>query len=121
VAHREHRYPVTITWTGNRGTGTSAYRAYDRAHDIAAADDQGRGLRVDPCPRSLCLTSEKNLHYLRHCERREAIHLRQGAAARWIASSLHSSQRRDLAVERSTSRPRRHDDKVMSTACAQFL
>jgi organic hydroperoxide reductase OsmC/OhrA len=32
---REHRYQVTTTWTGNRGTGTSGYRAYGRDHDIA--------------------------------------------------------------------------------------
>lgn len=28
--HREHRYAVTATWTGNRGTGTSGYRDYAR-------------------------------------------------------------------------------------------
>jgi organic hydroperoxide reductase OsmC/OhrA len=32
-----HRYRMTIAWTGNRGTGTSSYRAYDRAHEIRAA------------------------------------------------------------------------------------
>jgi organic hydroperoxide reductase OsmC/OhrA len=31
-----HTYSVTVTWTGNRGTGTSGYRDFDRAHDIAA-------------------------------------------------------------------------------------
>jgi organic hydroperoxide reductase OsmC/OhrA len=34
---RTHRYAVTVTWTGNRGGGTSGYRDYDRDHDIAAA------------------------------------------------------------------------------------
>jgi organic hydroperoxide reductase OsmC/OhrA len=34
---REHRYQLTITWTGNRGTGTSGYRAYGRDHEISAA------------------------------------------------------------------------------------
>jgi organic hydroperoxide reductase OsmC/OhrA len=34
---REHRYQLTITWTGNRGTGTSGYRAYGREHEISAA------------------------------------------------------------------------------------
>jgi organic hydroperoxide reductase OsmC/OhrA len=33
---REHRYKVTTTWTGNRGTGTSGYRAYGREHEISA-------------------------------------------------------------------------------------
>jgi len=31
---REHRYLVEVRWTGNRGSGTSGYRAYDRAHEI---------------------------------------------------------------------------------------
>ncbi len=33
---KEHRYTATITWTGNRGTGTSGYTAYDRDHTIGA-------------------------------------------------------------------------------------
>ena len=33
---REHRYQVTIAWTGNHGTGTSGYRAYARDHEISA-------------------------------------------------------------------------------------
>jgi organic hydroperoxide reductase OsmC/OhrA len=33
---RTHRYELTVTWTGNRGTGTSGYRAYSRAHEVTA-------------------------------------------------------------------------------------
>jgi organic hydroperoxide reductase OsmC/OhrA len=33
---RTHSYPVTVSWTGNRGTGTSSYRDYDRAHLLRA-------------------------------------------------------------------------------------
>jgi organic hydroperoxide reductase OsmC/OhrA len=33
---RTHRYDVTMTWTGNRGTGTSGYRDYGRDHEIGA-------------------------------------------------------------------------------------
>lgn len=36
MAHGEHRYGVTVTWTGNRGSGTSSYRAYGRDHEITA-------------------------------------------------------------------------------------
>ena len=32
----EHGYELTVTWTGNTGTGTSAYRAYSRAHTVSA-------------------------------------------------------------------------------------
>ncbi|HVA38102.1 MAG TPA: OsmC family protein [Candidatus Dormibacteraeota bacterium] len=31
---REHFYNVTVTWTGNLGTGTSSYQAYERSHEI---------------------------------------------------------------------------------------
>ncbi|TCO64292.1 OsmC family protein [Actinocrispum wychmicini] len=30
-----HTYQVTVTWTGNLGTGTSGYRDFTRDHDIA--------------------------------------------------------------------------------------
>lgn len=33
---REHAYRTTVRWTGDRGTGTSAYRAYARDHEIGA-------------------------------------------------------------------------------------
>ncbi len=32
---RDHTYSVTVTWTGNTGTGTASYRSYQRAHEIA--------------------------------------------------------------------------------------
>ncbi|HTQ53768.1 MAG TPA: OsmC family protein [Bryobacteraceae bacterium] len=41
-----HRYPVTVTWTGNTGTGTSSYRGYQRSHEITA------GTRKPPIPGS---------------------------------------------------------------------
>jgi organic hydroperoxide reductase OsmC/OhrA len=33
---RQHVYEVAVEWTGNRGTGTSNYRAYGREHEIRA-------------------------------------------------------------------------------------
>jgi organic hydroperoxide reductase OsmC/OhrA len=33
---RIHSYEISVAWTGNRGTGTSGYRAYERAHDVTA-------------------------------------------------------------------------------------
>jgi len=32
-----HQYKLSIIWTGNKGAGTSHYRAYDRDHLIQAA------------------------------------------------------------------------------------
>jgi organic hydroperoxide reductase OsmC/OhrA len=34
---KQHTYAVEIRWTGNRGTGTSGYRAYSRDHLITAS------------------------------------------------------------------------------------
>jgi organic hydroperoxide reductase OsmC/OhrA len=33
---RDHSYNTSIVWTGNRGTGTSSYRAYERSYDLSA-------------------------------------------------------------------------------------
>lgn len=35
---REHSYAATVVWTGDRGTGTSAYQAYSRAHEVRHLD-----------------------------------------------------------------------------------
>lgn len=37
MLHQDHRFATSLTWTGNKGTGTSAYRAYGREHEITAA------------------------------------------------------------------------------------
>jgi organic hydroperoxide reductase OsmC/OhrA len=31
---RTHRYEPTVRWTGDRGSGTSGYRAYGRDHEV---------------------------------------------------------------------------------------
>jgi organic hydroperoxide reductase OsmC/OhrA len=36
VADKRHAYSIRLDWTGNLGAGTSAYRAYSRAHEIGA-------------------------------------------------------------------------------------
>lgn len=52
--NRTHNYDLTVKWTGNRGTGTSKYDAYDRSHTIikdGKADIQGSS---DPAFRGDC-------------------------------------------------------------------
>lgn len=34
---REHHYEATLTWTGNTGTGTSSYRAYERSYEVVVS------------------------------------------------------------------------------------
>lgn len=36
MAHREHHYQVQVEWTGNKGSGTTSYKAYDRDYVICA-------------------------------------------------------------------------------------
>jgi organic hydroperoxide reductase OsmC/OhrA len=36
MADKTHRYEVELEWTGDRGSGTSAYAAYERAHVLSA-------------------------------------------------------------------------------------
>jgi organic hydroperoxide reductase OsmC/OhrA len=37
MADKTHHYQTRTVWTGNTGTGTSGYHAYERAHEISAA------------------------------------------------------------------------------------
>jgi len=51
---RPHAYEVSVAWTGNRGAGTSGYRAYGRDHDVRApglppiAGSSDRAFHGDP-------------------------------------------------------------------------
>lgn len=36
MTERTHAYAVAVEWVGNRGSGTTDYRAYDRTHRISA-------------------------------------------------------------------------------------
>lgn len=38
MLHDEHRFTTHVVWSGNRGSGTSTYRAYGRDHEIVAPE-----------------------------------------------------------------------------------
>jgi organic hydroperoxide reductase OsmC/OhrA len=38
MTYGEHKYSVSVHWTGNKGSGTSAYREYGRNHVIRAGN-----------------------------------------------------------------------------------
>ena len=70
---RTHEYTAEIRWTGNRGTGTSGYRDYDRAHDVSAqgkatiAGSSDPAFRGDPArwnPEELLVASLAQCHML---------------------------------------------------------
>ncbi len=71
--NRDHAYVVTVNWTGNRGAGTSGYRGYARAHDIAApgkpsipasSDPAFQGDRTRYNPEELLVASLSSCHML---------------------------------------------------------
>ncbi|RSN02660.1 peroxiredoxin [Nonomuraea sp. WAC 01424] len=76
---RNHTYNTTVTWTGNQGTGTSGYRDYSRAHDLAAegppviAGSSDPAFRGDPArwnPEQFLVGSLSQCHmlsYLHQC------------------------------------------------------
>jgi len=70
---KTHRYGTTVEWTGNRGSGTSSYRAYDRNHRIIApgkpdipgsADPAFRGAPDRYNPEELLVASLSACHML---------------------------------------------------------
>ena len=68
-----HHYNIKITWSGNRGSGTSAYKAYDRSHTISVSgkpDIQGssdaafRGDKTKHTPEDLFVSTLSTCHML---------------------------------------------------------
>src|SRR5678816_2274924 len=69
----QHHYTLTIQWTGNKGTGTSHYRAYERSHTIfvdnktelsASSDPAFRGDKSKHNPEELLVASLSSCHML---------------------------------------------------------
>ena len=70
---KEHYYNTSIVWTGNRGTGTSNYRAFDRCHTVSVAnkpdilgssDPAFRGDKSKYNPEELLVASLASCHML---------------------------------------------------------
>ena len=68
-----HRFAVTVEWTGNLGPGTSNYRAYSRNHEISGAgkavvagssDPAFRGDAARYNPEELLIASLSSCHML---------------------------------------------------------
>jgi len=76
---KQHHYKTTIHWTGNKGTGTSSYRNYERSHTIevqnktvieGSSDPAFRGDQTKHNPEELFLSSLSSCHmlwYLHFC------------------------------------------------------
>ena len=70
---KTHTYETLVTWTGNRGTGTSGYRDYGREHEVTAdgppmiPGSSDPSFRGDPArwnPEQLLVVSLSQCHML---------------------------------------------------------
>jgi len=70
---KEHHYLTQLRWTGNRGEGTTNYRAYDRDHVLSAggkpeiagsSDPSFRGNPLRYNPEELLVASLSSCHLL---------------------------------------------------------
>ena len=76
---KHHHYKTTIEWTGNKGSGTSNYRDYERSHTISvenkpviegSSDPAFRGDKAKYNPEEMLLSSLSSCHmlwYLHFC------------------------------------------------------
>ncbi|SIQ27177.1 Organic hydroperoxide reductase OsmC/OhrA [Chryseobacterium sp. RU37D] len=77
--NKHHHYKTTIQWTGNKGSGTSGYRDYERSHTISvenkttiegSSDPAFRGDKTKYNPEEMLLSSLSSCHmlwYLHFC------------------------------------------------------
>lgn len=75
---KHHHYKTAIEWTGNKGSGTSNYRDYERSHTISvenkpviegSSDPAFRGDKTKYNPEEMLLSSLSSCHMLwyLHC------------------------------------------------------
>jgi len=82
---KDHQYSTTVTWTGNKGSGTMDYRSYDRDYvisvkgkaDISGSSDSAfLGDKSKYNPEDLLLASLSSCHmlwYLHLCSKNEIV------------------------------------------------
>ncbi len=70
---KTHTYALTVIWTGNTGTGTSGYQAFERSHDVTidgkptiagSADPAFRGATDRWNPEELLVAALSQCHML---------------------------------------------------------
>lgn len=68
-----HHYKITVNWTGNTGSGTANYNAYERSHEVVikgkkklqcSSDSPFNGDKKKHCPEELFIASLSSCHML---------------------------------------------------------
>ena len=98
----EHTYAVTVKWTGNRGSGTSGDRDYDRSHEIVVAGkpvlegSSDSAFRGDPArhnPEDLLVASLPACHMLWY------LHLCGAAGVVVVSYEDHAEGEMEVAAD----------------------
>lgn len=83
--NKQHNYNLAVKWTGNKGTGTSDYRAFDRSHSIiidgkteiaGSSDPAFLGDKTKHNPEDLLVASLSACHmlwYLHLCSQAKVV------------------------------------------------
>ena len=109
MTSRTHHYEITLEWQGNRGSGTSGYRDYGRAHEvrgvgkppIAASSDPGfRGETDRWNPEELLVAALSQCHLLTY------LH---AAAVAGVVVTAYTDAAEGTMVEQAIANARRRE------------
>ena len=107
---KEHHYRATITWTGNKGTGTDHYKNYERSHNIiienkaiieGSSDPAFRGDNSLHHPEDMLLSSLSSCHmlwYLHFCSVNNVIVINYNDTAEGIMQEENDGKGRFTEV-----------------------
>ncbi|SCL17683.1 Organic hydroperoxide reductase OsmC/OhrA [Micromonospora pallida] len=118
---RLHSYDTVVTWTGDRGTGTSGYRDYGREHEVTAegpapiAGSADPAFRGDPArwnPEQLLLAALAQCHMLSYL----ALCARHGVVVTGYVDHAHGTMAQEGEGGRFTSAVLRPTVRVASPA-----
>ena len=127
---KQHHYATTVRWTGNLGTGTSAYRAYSRDHEIRSPGKPAIPASSDPAfhgdasrynPEELLVASLSTCHmlwYLHLCAVNKVVVLDYEDQAGGIMEETDDGGGRFLQV---TLRPRIIRSCLKALSCVSGL
>lgn len=104
----QHDFPARVTWTGNRGEGTTHYKAYDRTWNVETP-----GKPVIPCSNDPRLGGDPSLHNPEDM-------LIAALSACHMLWYLHLASDAGIAVQGYTDMPLGHGESLPSGA-GRFL
>ncbi len=126
---KAHDYAIDLTWTGNKGTGTSSYRAYSRDYTVSVANKPDILGASDPAflgdpsrhnPEDMFLASVASCHMLWYLHLASAagiqvVSYRDSAAGTMVLNADGSGEFSSITLNPIVSiQDSQHEDKAHS-------